>query len=190
MEVFSIFYHTRSKYFSGWTCVSADSTFNKLRPSTGPNFVHHWYHCEIVNGTPQCVPDKAESLPGQKPAPVTCASTLCAEGTHCEEIDGQPQCVKNPAESLPGQKPAPVTCASTLCAEGTHCEEIDGQPQCVKNPGPCAAAFCAGGECIEYNDTFGCFNTTCGAREEFVRCPSCESTCGFAVVCGASFERR
>ncbi|KAK6053071.1 trypsin Inhibitor like cysteine rich domain protein, partial [Cooperia oncophora] len=48
---------------------------------------------------------------------------------------------------------------------------------------PCAAALCASGECIEYNDTFGCFNTTCGANEEFIRCPSCEPTCGPAVPC-------
>ncbi|KHJ80498.1 hypothetical protein OESDEN_19826 [Oesophagostomum dentatum] len=35
---------------------------------------------------------------------------------------------------------------------------------CVPRPGnyetgPCAAVRCAGGECIEYDDTFGCFNT-------------------------------
>ncbi|RCN43636.1 hypothetical protein ANCCAN_10407 [Ancylostoma caninum] len=168
------------------------------------------YHCEIVGGTPQCIPNKRNSQP-----PVTCATTLmlCRDGTHCEDINGRPQCVENELKITPptcassqGLCPphthceyrdgrlqcikdkgviinSPFPCANVDCPEGQHCEFYHGVAECVKNPGPCAAAFCAGGECIEYDNTFGCFNTTCGPNEEFNRCASCEPTCGPIVVC-------
>ncbi|WKY13353.1 hypothetical protein Q1695_004289 [Nippostrongylus brasiliensis] len=111
---------------------------------------------------------------------------LCVTGFHCEIANGEPVCVSDTIP-LPPLELKPWACAVTPidCAIGTHCEEVDGKAQCVKNPGPCAAAFCAGGECIEYDGGFGCFETTCGLNEEFKRCSSCEQTCGAPTVCAA-----
>ncbi|KHJ87941.1 trypsin Inhibitor like cysteine rich domain protein [Oesophagostomum dentatum] len=137
------------------------------------------YHCAIVGGAPTCVPN---NLPRGTITPVTCATTLmlCKDGTHCEDRDGKPQCVENivlrPDTGL-------FACIGVRCPEGHHCEFYEGAAQCVKNPGPCAAAFCAGGICIEYNGTAGCFNTTCNENEEFKRCASCEPTCRPIVPC-------
>ncbi|VDL75641.1 unnamed protein product [Nippostrongylus brasiliensis] len=49
----------------------------------------------------------------------------------------------------------PFAC-DRVCSSGTHCEIVKGMPSCVPDQQElCAAVFCAGGECIEYNNTFG-----------------------------------
>ncbi|EYB93400.1 hypothetical protein Y032_0183g963 [Ancylostoma ceylanicum] len=132
-------------------------------------------HCEDINGRPQCVENQF------KITPPTCASSpgLCPPYTHCEHRDGRLQCIKDKGVIIN----SPFPCANVDCPERQHCEFYHGVAQCVNNPGPCAAAFCAGGQCIEYDNTFGCFNTTCGLNEEFKRCASCEPTCGPIVPC-------
>ncbi|KAK6757776.1 hypothetical protein RB195_015538 [Necator americanus] len=137
------------------------------------------FHCEIANGAPTCVPNRRVAPKRGSQPSVTCATTLmlCRDGTHCEDINGKPKCVKDRGVSTD------MPCKNVVCPSGQHCEFYRGVAQCTKSPGPCAAAFCAGGECIEYDNTFGCFNTKCGPNEEFRRCASCEPTCGPIVPC-------
>ncbi|KAK6757780.1 hypothetical protein RB195_015538 [Necator americanus] len=113
------------------------------------------FHCEIANGAPTCVPNRRVAPKRGSQPSVTCATTLmlCRDGTHCEDINGKPKCVKDRGVSTD------MPCKNVVCPSGQHCEFYRGVAQCTKSPGPCAAAFCAGGECIEYDNTFGCFNT-------------------------------
>ncbi|KIH52869.1 trypsin Inhibitor like cysteine rich domain protein, partial [Ancylostoma duodenale] len=143
-------------------------------------------HCEDINRKPQCVENQL------KITPPTCASSpgLCPPYTHCEYRDGRLQCIKDKDGAAENVSP----CANVKCPPDQYCEFYQGKTMCVPRPGPCAAvrcaggecveydntfgcfntspcaaAFCAGGQCIEYGDKFGCFNTTCGVNEEFKR---------------------
>lgn len=141
------------------------------------------YHCEDTPIGIRCAPDAAvqwdtkasnnnENEPFIPLQSLLC-DRLCLGGTHCELVDGSPECVATEGSPLPSRSP----CAAIECPEGQYCEFFDSAPKCVPVPGPCAAVFCGGGQCVEYDNTFGCFDTKCGQHEEFKICATCERTC-------------
>nr|CDJ80430.1 Protease inhibitor I8 domain containing protein [Haemonchus contortus] len=132
------------------------------------------FHCEDTATGMRCAPnqDRNPSIPLQS---LLC-DRLCLAGSHCEVVKGEPECVLN--KKLPSSKStASHPCSGVVCPQGQYCELLKDIPKCVPLPGPCAAVFCAAGQCIEYDNTFGCFKTTCGLNEEFKVCATCEKTC-------------
>ncbi|KAK5975274.1 TIL domain-containing protein, partial [Trichostrongylus colubriformis] len=82
----------------------------------------------------------------------------------CDQTCGPPAC-----ECRPGFVRTAGTCVRPETCPEALSTSIDR---------PCAAVFCAGGQCVEYDNTFGCFDTACGPHEEFKICATCEKTCG------------
>ncbi|CAJ0588027.1 unnamed protein product [Cylicocyclus nassatus] len=100
-------------------------------------------------------------------------SIACLPGFHCEETPNGLRCVRDSAPALPNQ----WLCNSIKCSEVETCEIFSDGPRCISTHGLCAAIYCTKGKCVEYGNTFGCFDTNCGLHEEFKTCAACEQTC-------------
>ncbi|KAK6757777.1 hypothetical protein RB195_015538 [Necator americanus] len=127
--------------------------------------------CGPIPCLPVCFPPACQCIGGY-----VRDNGKCIERNKCKK---QSETNGKPTSTITNSFP----CAKVKCPPGQYCEFYEGATMCVPLPGPCASVRCAGTECIEYNDTFGCFNTTCGPNEEFKRCASCEPTCGPIVPC-------
>ena len=83
----------------------------------------------VAAATPLISRQKTPLPPNNDPPPVlTCANTLCAEGTHCVMINDQPRCIPN------GDRGEP--CGSVICPLGTECCN-PLRSTCVKPGGHC-----------------------------------------------------
>ncbi|KAK6017714.1 trypsin Inhibitor like cysteine rich domain protein, partial [Ostertagia ostertagi] len=82
-----------------------------------------------------------------RPTSVTCASTLCAEGTYCEDIDGRPQCLKIPACGANEEFRQCASCEPT-CGPIVPCVPLCFPPACQ-----CVGGYVRdNGKCIRRTD--------------------------------------
>ncbi|ETE64589.1 IgGFc-binding protein, partial [Ophiophagus hannah] len=105
--------------------------------------------CQLVGGSPQCVPstpscsqfqcpagticDMASGWPECAPMPTSCENAHCQSGTICQVINGWPQCVASTQ-----------SCQTIQCWEGTVCRMVDGSPRCFPPVFPQAMCWASG----------------------------------------------
>ncbi|WKY13343.1 hypothetical protein Q1695_004286 [Nippostrongylus brasiliensis] len=145
-----------------------------------PGFVRHNGICQPATACGK----RQTSTPFDEDMP-TCAmlNIDCLPGYHCEDTPRGIRCAPDDENKQHTRLVEPLIC-DRVCTSGTHCEIVKGMPNCVPDQQElCAAVFCAGGECIEYNNTFGCFDTACPTNEVFKICTQCERTCDPKLRC-------